>query len=312
MPKPFQIRQHDRNHKKQTNRPAVGDHPEDIKQTASKMKNAAILGILRHIFGFAAAMLVTRGVMDGTETEALIGALMGIATVGLSVWDKAKIQKKKDALVAQIEDAGAGPPVAILLAFALVTWIFFAPIASAGEKAVIEETPVVFPEPTGFFIDGYTSGLFPTGANTPDPLDLEGSFSTGGGAAFGYRFNKVVALQLSGEIFRADSVWIESYMLTIHAYLPSEANPNFLSGLISVPDIAGSKFYLIAAGGAQRYDGNWNSLVQGGIGVEMPISENFGGAWYFLEGLYNLPGIATSDAPLDPYVTARTGIRLKF
>ena len=202
----------------------------------------------------------------------------------------------------------------ILVTLAALTAPLF---VSAGEpyfgpkEPVLELEPVT--DPYGWFVDGFTVGIFPTGANEPTPVDIDGPFSAGGGAMVGYQFNDVLAVSIGGDIAKLDGAWMEHYELNIKGYLPRGMDTSsFMPGLIRLPDFATSQFYLLLGVGAQRFDSQWDTLLKGGIGVEMQITPNFPDALYFLEGYYALTGIATSDSTFDPYIGARTGLRLRF
>lgn len=180
-----------------------------------------------------------------------------------------------------------------------------------GKTVVVEQDVSVSVDRTGWFVDGYTTGLFPTGANTPEPVDVSG-VTAGGGAMIGYRFNDVIAVSVGGDVAKLDGAWMEHYMLDVKAYLPKEADPSvFMPDFVILPDLNTAQFYLLLGVGAQRYDTQWDTLIKGGLGVEMMITPKFEDAFYFIEGYYLLPGIATSST-FQPYVGARTGIRLRF
>lgn len=182
-----------------------------------------------------------------------------------------------------------------------------------GPKEPVEFETTLIDDPYGFFVEGFTVGLFPTSANDPEPLDLDGSFSAGGGASVGYRFNGVLALRVGGQMIRADSVWIEDIHADVLAYLPRGVSPDqWLPDLVKIPDFASAQFYLVIGGGAQHSVGGWDSLLRAGVGVEMPLTENIQGVNYMLEAVWNVVGIGTNDENLDPYPTIRTGIRLAF
>lgn len=199
-----------------------------------------------------------------------------------------------------------------------VAALFFLPHVYAGDETLfgpkepVIELPVV-EDPRGWFIDGFSVGIFPTGANEPTPVDLSSPFSAGGGAMLGFRFNDTVAASLGADITKLDGAWMEHYELNIKAYLPRGVEPGkFMPNLIKLPDFETAQFYMLLGVGAQRYDTQWDTLVKGGIGVDMLISPNFPDALYFLEAYYVLTGISTSDPIFQPYVGARTGIRLRF
>ena len=52
------------------------------------MNKPVVLGFIRHLLTIAAGSLATRGVIDGTEVEILVGALIGIGGVIWSAFDK--------------------------------------------------------------------------------------------------------------------------------------------------------------------------------------------------------------------------------
>ena len=203
-------------------------------------------------------------------------------------------------------------PWALVLAFLLS----FSHAGQAGGK----ETLPLFgpiqdysppPPSAGFYLEGYTAGLFPTDDNRPEPLATDANFSSGGGAGFGYQFNEVVSVGVSGQAIRVGSGWIQDITLDVKAYLPQgDALEGLFPDLISFPDIRGARLYLLLGAGAQ-YRETWDSLLRAGGGVEFPLSETLGPIRFYLEATYNVVGIGRGSE-LDPYPSARSGIRFSF
>ena len=54
------------------------------------MKNSPLLGVLRHLLTFGGGYLVSGGVVSSTELEAGIGALISLAGVAWSIYEKRK------------------------------------------------------------------------------------------------------------------------------------------------------------------------------------------------------------------------------
>jgi len=52
------------------------------------MNGAMLWGIVRHLLGYAGAILVTAGYLDDATLQAIIGLIMGAGAVGWSVYSK--------------------------------------------------------------------------------------------------------------------------------------------------------------------------------------------------------------------------------
>jgi hypothetical protein len=52
------------------------------------MNPALIFGIARHVLTIAAGALASRGVIGENETETLVGAVLALAGIGWSIYDK--------------------------------------------------------------------------------------------------------------------------------------------------------------------------------------------------------------------------------
>lgn len=208
------------------------------------------------------------------------------------------------------------PPASIFM----VGLLFLVPMAHAGDEVVIPKPNVkaviddVVADTSYFFADVHSSGFFPTGANQPLPLaDYDASKAVGGGAALGYRFNEVLALSVSGQWIRTTGVTLQHYTADLFFYIPrEEGSVPWLPDFISIPDINGSQLYGIVGGGWQTgaMEDTW--ILRAGLGVEMPILPSLGRARYFIDGFWNVPGISSTESGLEPYVTARMGIRIPF
>lgn len=49
-----------------------------------------ILGLVRHLLGAGGAALATNGWIDAAQSEQLVGAVLTIAAIAWSAWDKKK------------------------------------------------------------------------------------------------------------------------------------------------------------------------------------------------------------------------------
>lgn len=62
----------------------------------SSFVSQVVLAMLRHITSIGAGSLTTEGLLDGDQAQALIGAVLTLAALGFSVWDKWKLKKKEN------------------------------------------------------------------------------------------------------------------------------------------------------------------------------------------------------------------------
>ena len=49
-----------------------------------------VMGLVRHAATFFAGYLVSSGLLDASQTEMLVGAVVGLGGVAWSIWAKAK------------------------------------------------------------------------------------------------------------------------------------------------------------------------------------------------------------------------------
>jgi len=192
--------------------------------------------------------------------------------------------------------------------FPLVLVFLFPVWAICGEPEVIDLEPVpVFSD--GIFVEGYTTGLFPTGASNQATGD-----ALGGGMSFGYKFHDLLGVSASGQWFYAGGVTSQQYTVDTLLFLPhgtgQVAEFQLLPDFIKVPYFAESRIYLLLGGGTQARGNKWESLLRAGVGVEMPLLE--GKPYrYFVDGTWNVVGIST-NTEVEPYAVVRTGVRIPF
>jgi len=58
-----------------------------------------VMGILRHVLTTGAGALLSKGLVDQSESEILVSSLLGLIGVGLSIWHKIQIKQQAEAAV---------------------------------------------------------------------------------------------------------------------------------------------------------------------------------------------------------------------
>lgn len=241
--------------------------------------------------------------------------IVGFFTLVLAAYGRIKANKIIRVTKKPVEppkddgDSDTPPPVGTLVPILMVLMVPLT--ARSGESPiVVEGSPSV--DDIGFYVDGFSTGFFPTAGNDPLPYsEFDAQSAFGGGAMLGYKFNDQVSVAAGGQLVRSGATWLEQYHLDLMVYLPSEAGLPFFEEFISIPDLGNAQVYLLLGAGVQRVKGSWDSLLRAGLGTEMPILEDKPNFLYFVEGTYNVIGIG-SESLWGPYVMMRTGIRIHF
>lgn len=53
-----------------------------------------LMGLARHVGGYVGGLLAAKGYIESSQTEIVIGIVVGVAAIGFSIWDKRKRAKE--------------------------------------------------------------------------------------------------------------------------------------------------------------------------------------------------------------------------
>lgn len=286
---------------KQKAQPTKEMNPQDIK---SPFKSKTMVGLAITVIGFIAGFFKVN--VDETAAKDLIDyldqswpALTQAAGILFAAYGRFKANK-----------------VISMKAVTLVgmTALFLIPGTTVAQDKTVITDPVIqeVDKMSGsFFADAFSTGFLPTGANQPLALNgVDYDQSVGGGVSIGYQFNPVVSLSIMGQWFWSTNTMVQQYTVDLMVFLPPGEGFNLLPDFIQVPYAADSQLYAIMGAGVHVTDFDTDSLVRAGLGVQMPLKEG-SKIHFFIDATVNVVGLSGGDN-LEPFVTARSGLRIPF